>query len=94
MDINITSSPHENGWNLDVRISDGSSYSDHRVTVSKAAFDQLTEGRCSQTELVRWSFEFLLEREPKEAILGQFDITVISRYFPEYEAKVREWLDS
>ncbi len=94
MDINIASSPHENGWNLDVRVSDGPSYSDHRVTVSKDTFDRLTGGRCSPIELVKWSFEFLLKREPKEAILRQFDITVISRYFPEYEAKIRQWLDS
>ena len=94
MDIKISSSPHENGWIFDVRISDGSSYSDHRVAVSEDAYERLTGGRCSPTELVRWSFEFLLERESKEEIIKQFDITVISRYFSEYENKIREWLAS
>ena len=92
MDINIASSPDEKGWNLDVRISDSSSYSDHLVTVSEDTFDRLTEGRCTPTELVRCSFAFLLKREPKEAILRQCNITVISCYFPKYEAKMREWL--
>ena len=27
----------------------------------------------------------LLDREPKESILGRFDVTAISRYFPEFE---------
>jgi len=30
-------------------------------------------------------FRFLLEREPKGSILGRFDATAISRYFPEFE---------
>jgi len=28
---------------------------------------------------------FVLDREPKEAILGAFDIAVIRRYFPEFD---------
>ena len=43
-------------------------------------------------ELVRLSFEFLLEREAKESILREFDITVIGRYFPEYEDELRDRL--
>jgi hypothetical protein len=35
---------------------------------------------------------FLLEREPKESILGQFDLPVIGRYFPEYERDIRKRL--
>ena len=28
---------------------------------------------------------FLLDREPKESILGAFDISVIRRYFPDFD---------
>ena len=28
---------------------------------------------------------FLLDREPKESILGAFDINVVRRYFPEFD---------
>lgn len=35
-------------------------------------------------DLVRRSFEFLLAREPNTSILGEFDLSVIERYFPEY----------
>ena len=33
-------------------------------------------------------FRFLLDRERKEFILGRFDVTVISRYFPEFEREL------
>lgn len=36
-------------------------------------------------ELVRRSFEFLLQRESKESILREFDLSVIQRYFPDYD---------
>ena len=38
--------------------------------------------------LVRESFRFLLEREPLESILPAFDLPVIGRYFPGYEAEI------
>jgi len=36
-------------------------------------------------ELVSDSFGFLLAREPKDSILKAFDLSVIKRYFPEYD---------
>jgi hypothetical protein len=42
--------------------------------------------------LVEASFRFLLEREPREAILRRFDLPVIGRYFPEYDAEIRRRL--
>ena len=38
------------------------------------------------------SFEFLLEREPKELILRQFALPAIGRYFPDYPAEIRKRL--
>ena len=40
------------------------------------------------------SFEFLPEREPKEAILSRFELPVIGHYFPEYPAEIRRRLAS
>jgi hypothetical protein len=34
----------------------------------------------------------LLDREPKESILRRFDVTVISRYFPEFEQELPHYL--
>ena len=40
------------------------------------------------------AFRFLLDREAKEQILAHFDITVISRYFPEFERELPRYLAS
>jgi hypothetical protein len=61
----------------------------HTVTADPGYAARLTGGRIATEELVRRSFEFLLEREPNTSILRQFDLPVIARYFPEYEATIR-----
>jgi len=65
----------------------------HTVTVSDGYWQKLTGGRMAAEKLVEKSFEFLLEREPNTSILRTFDLTVIQRYFPEYEQTIRNRLD-
>ena len=60
----------------------------HRVRVTKADLDRLSEGR-SPEELLQASFRFLLERESNTSILSSFDLPLIGRYFPEYEQEIR-----
>ena len=72
-----------------VTVSEGKSATSHVVTVDEAYARKLHGGKISTAELVRRSFEFLLERESKESILGSFALPVISRYFPEYEDEIR-----
>ena len=43
-------------------------------------------------KVVEKSFEFLLEREPKENILQEFDITVISHYYPDFISEIEKKL--
>jgi hypothetical protein len=57
----------------------------HTVTLSPEYHRRLTGGRVPAQELMRRSFEFLLEREDNTSILRAFDLPVIARYFPEYE---------
>jgi hypothetical protein len=38
------------------------------------------------------AFRFLLDRESKESILGRYDVTVISRYLPEFERELPRYL--
>lgn len=71
-----------------VTIEEDGGSSSHRVTVRPETLDRVGGGAPAD-ELVQRSFEFLLEREPKESILGRFDLEVISRYFPEYEQEMR-----
>ena len=60
----------------------------HHVTVQDAYASKLTNGKVSKEDLVKKSFEFLLERESNTSILRHFDLSVISRYFPEYERTI------
>jgi hypothetical protein len=75
-----------------VRVIEAGSETTHDVTVSPNDYTRLTSGKTEPEELVRRSFEFLLEREPKESILTRFDLSVIGRYFPEYEREIRRRL--
>jgi len=72
-----------------VRIIEKGGESSHLVTVKQDDYAKLTGGKIEPEELLRRSFEFLLEREPKESILSRFDLSVISRYFPEYEREIK-----
>jgi hypothetical protein len=67
-----------------VEIREGRSATRHRVTMARATHEALGAG-VEPATCIRAAFAFLLEREPKESILDQFDVTVISRYFPEFE---------
>jgi hypothetical protein len=60
----------------------------HEVKVHADYAFKLTAGKMTVEELVKKSFEFLLEREPNTSILRSFDLSVIARYFPEYERKI------
>jgi hypothetical protein len=86
--IKVRSAPQGDGWVFQVTVAQGTSETSYRVTMTRDVYERLTGARCPPEELIRRSFEFLLEREPKESILSEFDITVISRYFPEYEEEI------
>jgi hypothetical protein len=45
-------------------------------------------GDVAPEELVRASFEFLLEREPATSILREISLNIISQYFPGYPAEI------
>ena len=66
----------------------------HQVSVPAGYPADLGCGHVAPEELVKASFEFLLEREPAAAILREFSLDVISQYFPGYPAQIRARLDS
>jgi hypothetical protein len=72
-----------------VRVIEPGSESSHEVTLNSKDYDRLAGGAVEPEQLIRKSFEFLLEREPKESILSRFDLSVISRYFPEFEREIK-----
>jgi hypothetical protein len=77
------------GWECDVEIRNGETSTRHMVRVTAAELALLAPAASEPDDLVRRSFTFLLEREPKESILRRFSLSDIGRYFPEYEATIR-----
>ncbi len=77
---------------FDVVIDDGAGRTQHRITMSQETYGRISEGGQRPENCIEAAFHFLLDREPKEAILEQFDITVISRYFPEFEKERPEYM--
>jgi hypothetical protein len=87
-DIEVQKSEHGDRYQFQVTVRERGSESRHRVTLRKADYERLAGGKASPEALVTESFRFLLEREPKESILRSFDLTVIGRYFPEYDREI------
>jgi hypothetical protein len=56
--------------------------------VTRSDLARLAPGAVDPLDLVRASFAFLLEHEPKESILPEFHLTDIGRYFPDYEREI------
>ena len=87
-EIEVKKSDHGDRYEFQVTVKERGRESHHRVTLRKADYERLAGGVASPEALVTESFRFLLEREPKESILGSFDLTVIGRYFPAYEREI------
>jgi hypothetical protein len=88
-EIEVKSSDKGGAFEFQVTVREGKSQTQHRVTLDKADYERLAGGQASPEELVSESFRFLLEREGKESILRSFDLTLIGRYFPEYERQIK-----
>jgi hypothetical protein len=77
---------------FDVRVIEGNSETSHRVTLKDTDYARLTDSKVPREELIRRSFEFLLDHESKESILASFDLMMIARYFPQYEREIKKRL--
>lgn len=77
---------------FDVVVREGEGETTHRVSISHEMVQRLTAGQYTPERCLEAAFRFLLDREPKEAILARFDVTVIARYFPEFERELPRYL--
>jgi hypothetical protein len=73
-------------------VSDGNTETSHTVTLRRADYERISGKKVEPAELVKMAFQFLLENEPKESILSRFDLPVIGRYFPNFEAEMKRRL--
>lgn len=86
--IEVRRVSEDDPFEFDVIVRDGDSETRHAVTMSRATCERLVAGEHTPEHCIETTFRFLLDREPKESILRRFDVTVISRYFPEFEQEL------
>jgi hypothetical protein len=77
---------------FEVVVREGAGETRHHVTMSREMCERLMASKHTPERCLEAAFRFLLDREPKESILRRFDVTVISRYFPEFEREMPHYL--
>ena len=89
--VTVRAEPNGDSWLCEVSIDHSGLRTRHAVTVRRADLERWAGGteRKDVEGLVVRSFEFLLEREPPNSILATFDLSVIQRYFPEFDSTFR-----
>ncbi len=90
--INIQTVSVNNPMTFTVTIQEEGSETTHHVTMSDETYQDLSHDNAEPEACIEAAFKFLLDREPKESILGSFDITVISKYFPEFKQAFSSYL--
>ena len=84
--------PEDDPWKCEVTVVVGDSTTEYTVSVSAADLERWGDGSSSADvqQLVTRSFKFLLEREPADAILKTFQLSLIPSYFPEFDRVIRK----
>src|SRR5262249_53533189 len=77
---------------FEVVVREGKGETRHHVPMSQEMRERLIAGKHTPERCLEAAFRFLLDREPKESILRRFDVTAISRYFPEFEREIPHYL--
>jgi len=77
---------------FEVAVRDETGETHHVVTMAPATYQELTAGAHSPARCIEAVFRFLLDREPKENILGRFDMAVVPHYYPDFERQLSDYL--
>ena len=90
--IDVALKKSDDPYAFEVKVAERGTETRHRVTMTDATYQKLARENASPERVIEAAFEFLLDREPKESILGSFDVNVISRYFPDFESEIADYL--
>ena len=74
-----------------VTIEEASERTTHVIRIKDSFLDLLPKDH-SDEEIVIAAVRFLLDREPKETILSNFDISMIPNYFPNFLSEISSYL--
>jgi hypothetical protein len=86
--LGVTCEPINDGWRCTVVVGEEPGATTHEVLVDRESLRRLTAEGAEPDDLVRESFRFLLEREPRSSIMRRFELPVIGRFFAEYESEI------
>ncbi len=90
--IQVRRTGEGNPLQFEVIVREAKGETRHDVTMSRKTCERLTGGKHAPEHCLEAAFRLLLYREPKESIVGRFDVTVISRYFPEFVRELPRYL--
>jgi len=76
-----------------IKVEEKGSSKEYVVTLGDSYYQDLTQGKITKEELIEKSFNFLMEREPKESILSKFDLKIIKSYFHEFEDEIKKAIE-
>lgn len=85
--LSVTCTPDATGWRCSVVVGDDPDATEHQVGVTRETVADLAPGATPE-ELVRASFAYLLEREPRESIMRAFELPIIARFFGDYPDEI------
>lgn len=92
MPISVTcAADPRGGWRCTVVVGTDARATHHEVELAEVTRDEIAPDADPEA-LVRASFAFLLEREPRESIMRAFELPIIGRFFPEYLDEIRDLL--
>ena len=90
--LTVTCDHRGDAYQCVVRVGDDSGATRHEVAFEQSELDRLAPDGTTPDALVRAAFSYLLEQEPREQILRQFELDVIGRYYPGWQDAVRQRL--
>lgn len=65
----------------------------HLIILNQIDYEKYSHNQCTPEELIKASFQFLLDRESNQSILKKFALNVIENYFPEYPDELSKYLN-
>ena len=83
-----TETEGKNHWAYEVRVREGESAYEYRVTLSWSDYDLWSHGRVAPERVVRAALAYLLEKESAPSIPPKFDCSILRRYFPEVDQEL------
>jgi len=83
MNIIVKQTSQDPNYSFEVTVDEGSSSTRHFVSMTKDFYENL-DTNSNPEQIIHESFLFLLSKESKEMIYSEFDVSIISSYYPDF----------